>query len=318
MAQLAIADHLRNGPRSLKTLSSDSGVAENRLSRIMRGLVQGGFCNEPSPGTYELTQLGEPLRSDINDSMRPLALFMGSRWRLRAWSSLAQSARHGDSGMEAEFGLNLFDFLDANPDEARIFHEAMSATSDAMTAALLESIDLGGTECVVDIGGGSGHLLSGLLLRYPTARGTVVDRPAVAKSMHDHFTTLGIGDRATFVDGDFFRDVPRGDVFILQRVIHDWDDHASHKLLAVVRAALNPGGRVMVIETVMQAPPSLDQVALDLEMMVLTNGGRERTREEFADLFAGAGLRLQRVVDTRVGISVLEARDVNAGPVSPR
>ena len=41
-------------------------------------------------------------------------------------------------------------------------------------------------------------------------------------------------------------------------------------------------------------------------MMVLTDGGRERTEPEFRDLFARAGLRLARVLPTKVDNSILE------------
>jgi hypothetical protein len=108
--------------------------------------------------------------------------------------------------------------------------------------------------------------------------------------------------------GSFFDDVPAGaDGYLMKYILHDWDDEKSHRLLENCRAAMAPGGRVLVVDHVIAPGNGANWgKLLDINMLALT-GGLERTREGFRALFAGAGLRLRRIVPTACPLSILEA-----------
>jgi hypothetical protein len=110
------------------------------------------------------------------------------------------------------------------------------------------------------------------------------------------FADASVAERVTIVAGDFFRSVPGGcDRYVLQAVVHDWDDESCVQILSNVREAMPPAGRALILE---QELPRHDgwhlAKALDLEMLVDTGAGRERTRDEFEALFARAGLRVTK------------------------
>ena len=114
--------------------------------------------------------------------------------------------------------------------------------------------------------------------------------------------------RCKLVAGDFFEAVPEGaDAYVLKKVLHDWSDEDAVRILTNCRRAMAAGGRVLVVETLIPPGNAPDPIkVMDINMLVVT-GGRERTADEFADLFGRAGLRAGRVVPTGARVSILEA-----------
>jgi hypothetical protein len=123
------------------------------------------------------------------------------------------------------------------------------------------------------------------------------------------FDSLGVGDRCTTVAGSFFTDVPSGcDGYVLKEILHDWDDEQALRILSTVRRAMSPGARLLVMEMVLVDDARPHPVKLlDLQMLTATHQGRQRTREQFAALFAQTGLRLSRVIDLATPSSIVEA-----------
>jgi hypothetical protein len=118
----------------------------------------------------------------------------------------------------------------------------------------------------------------------------------------------GVADRCEVVGGDFFVSVPPGgDTYLMRAILHDWDDEDATAILRVCRRAMAPEGRLLVIERVI-APPNegAAEKFSDLNMLV-SPGGRERTRAEYEALLAAAGLRLVMVVPTGVETCIIEA-----------
>jgi SAM-dependent methyltransferase len=162
-------------------------------------------------------------------------------------------------------------------------------------------------EVVADIGGADGALLSILLGRDPTRRGILFDRPQVVPAASRLLAERGLADRIDVVAGDFFEAVPPADIYIVSRVLHDWDDQSSLRLLANIAAAARPGARLVALE---QVVPEGDQPhvskMVDLTMLVM-GSGKERTAKEFEALFATAGFRLDQIVQTPTPMPILEA-----------
>jgi predicted O-methyltransferase YrrM len=133
------------------------------------------------------------------------------------------------------------------------------------------------------------------------------DAPTVVEAAKGTIAAAGLEDRVTRVGGDFFVSVPAGgDAYLLSHVLHDWDVESCHTILRNCRDAMNPGGRILIVEMVL--PPGAEPhpgKVLDLIMLSLP-GGRERTAEEYAELVAPVGLRVARVVPTTSPVSVVE------------
>jgi len=154
---------------------------------------------------------------------------------------------------------------------------------------------------VVDVGGGRGTLLAAILQRWEHLHGVLFDLPHVADRARPELAAR-FGQRVQVHAGDFFVDLPGGaDVHLLRHVLHNWNDEQALCLLRQCAGAIVPGGRVLVIETIL-APDNRADLAcmLDLEMMVLT-GGRERRRPELRRLLTAAGLAIERTVPMTSG-----------------
>jgi hypothetical protein len=185
----------------------------------------------------------------------------------------------------------------------------MASISGTENAAIARAYPFGQFAQLVDVGGAHGHLLATILRRHRTVEGILYDQPQVvtAASASGFIAAADVRRRCRTVGGDFFASAPAGaDGYIMKYIIHDWDDDKSLRILRNCRAAMAPGGRVLVVDHVI--PPGNGAnwgKLLDINMMV-SPGGQERTREEFRDLFARAGLRLARIVPTASPLSILE------------
>jgi SAM-dependent methyltransferase len=204
------------------------------------------------------------------------------------------------------FGKPRFDWLADHADEAALFQQAMIALSQGANEAVAEAYDFGPFARLVDVGGGHGQLLSEILKRHPHLTGVLFDLPAgvqMARARLGNFPP-----HTEFAAGSFFDSVPPGaDAYILKKVVHDWNDEQSVRILRNCRDAMKPHGKVLVAETIIPPGNESNTIKLiDANMLVVT-GGVERTEAEYAALFAAAGLRLGRVISTRQAISVLEA-----------
>jgi hypothetical protein len=118
-----------------------------------------------------------------------------------------------------------------------------------------------------------------------------------------------LASRAEVVGGDFFAAVPAGaDRYVLKFILHDWDDEGAVRILSAVRRAIPPHGRLLVLEHVLPEDAGYSHaVWLDLNMLALTDGGRERTEAEYRALLGRGGFELLRVTPTAASMQVLEA-----------
>lgn len=296
-ATLGIADLLADASRTGDELAALTNTHPPTLYRLLRALASVEVLHELDGRRFELTPLGEPLRSDVPGSMVDLAAYMGRPYRLQAWGGLLHSVRTGENAFRHVYGTDVWTYRSTRPDESAIFDRAMTSLSRGATAALLAAVDFGGFRTVVDVGGGNGALLAAILAAHSHVQGVLFDQPHVVSGATTLLEHAGVADRCRMVGGSFFESVPEhADVYVLRAVIHDWDDAASIRILTAVRHALADDGRVLIVEY-MLAPPNEGREAKfsDLNMLV-GPGGRERTREEFAALLDASGLRLARVI----------------------
>lgn len=308
-AELRIADLLAGGPRSVEALAGATGAHARSLGRLLRLLAALGVVEEATDGLYRLTEAGQLLRSDVPGSLRGIAAMFGGELHTRGWARLHHSVMTGEPSFDAVFGQPIFEYLTANPNDAAMFDEAMTSSSAAQSQAVVDAYDFTGIGTLVDVAGGHGTLLATILQAYPALKGVLFELPHVAAGAGPVFVEAGVRDRVAIVSGDFMSSVPAGaDAYIMKRIIHDWDDERAAQILGNCRQALAPGGRVLIVDAVLDdGPDSLYGKMLDIEMLALAPFGQERTEAEFRALLGRAGLRLGPIVKTASPLSVVEA-----------
>lgn len=307
-AKLGIADLLADGPRTVEELAAATHTNAEALYRVLRLLASLEVFVELEPRRFALTPMAELLQADAPCSFRDYAIVHGSEWYNRAWAHLLYSVETSQPAFDHACGLPLFDYMEQNPAAATDFNNSMTALSRFEAAGVCAAYDFSGCATVVDVGGGHGRLLTAILAAYPAMRGILFDQPAVVAAAASELASSEAGARCQAVGGDFFTGVPPGgDCYLLKHIIHDWDDERSAVILRHCRQAMNAGGRVLVVEGVMPPGNAPSNSKLwDVVMLALTNGGRERTAEEYAALFGKAGLALSRVVPTNAVVSIVE------------
>ncbi|MFD0572254.1 methyltransferase [Kitasatospora gansuensis] len=265
---------------------------------------------------YRLTETGALLRTDVPASMRPLALLYGGPF-YRSFAALGHTVRTGETAFDHLHGENHFDHFARDPELAALFDESMAASSrmfdplpthPVVTAAARASAPA----TVVDVAGGNGELLGRLLAAHPGLKGVLLERPHAVEAARRALDAAGHGDRCGYVAGDF-ADVPAGgDVYLLSRILHDWDDDRCREILRHCARAMAAHADLLVVERILPADdsPSL-ATAWDLHMRCNV-GGRERRADHYARLFADAGLTLVDTSPLPLDATVLHVRKAGA------
>src|SRR5262249_11569833 len=157
--------------------------------------------------------------------------------------------------------------------------------------------------------GGHGLLLATVLVQHRAMLGVLFDLPHVTAGAAATFARAGVTERVRIESGDFFKELPSGaDAIVMKHILHDWDDESSLRLLRTCHRALGPRGKVLIVDAVVPPgnTPHFGKL-LDLQMLVITPRGRERTKSEFAELLRGAGFRMSRIIPTDGSPSIIEA-----------
>lgn len=307
LASLGIPDVLKTGPRSAEELAGMTSTDPRSLYRLLRALASVGVLDEGDNQVFGLTDLGQGLRSDAPNSLSGWATFIGRPYYWEAWGHLAHSVRTGQSAFEAlHDGQSVWDWRTGHPDESAIFDRAMVSLAGAAIEQLVGHYDFTEFHTLVDIGGSRGQLIAAILARNPDARGILFDLPHVVAGAESQPPLAAVSARCEVVGGDFFDQVPGGaDAYILKSVLHDWDDPSSHRILQSVRRACPENARLLVIEPVI-APPNegAPEKFSDLNMLV-SPGGRERTLDEWSELFTHGGFELNETFPVGGGWNVI-------------
>jgi hypothetical protein len=288
VADLGVADALSGGPRPVKELAKELDAEPDTLRRLLRALASEGVFAEQEPGVFRNTGASRLL----SDGWGAFAHLFGGVW-FRAAGALEPS---GEPSFRGEYGTDFWSWLAENADERAMFDRAMEQGNENRVDRLAD-LDWRGDETVVDVGGGNGSLLAGLLDRHRGLRGIVFDLPETTRD------EASFGDRCTFVAGNFFERVPSGDAYLLSTILHDWDDESAARILATIRAYAPSGARVRILDAVVPDGNGEHGAKwLDLLMLALF-AGRERGEAEWRALLAAGGLE-----PVRIGDGLIEAR----------
>jgi O-methyltransferase domain len=309
VAKLGVADRLESDWRSVAELARELNVNEDALYRVLRLLASQGVFEEDDARCFRNNEVSNFLKTGVPGSVRSLFLYWGSDFHYPSFGKIMHSVETGESSRTFLSGTDGFEHLRRDPEQARIFDDGMTNLSELVGPGIAAAYDFGAWGSVMDVGGGNGILLSKILRAYPAVRGVLADQAHVLDRAREHEYLGGdLASRAMMEPCNFFESVPSGcRVYLMARVIHDWDDDQARSILANCRKVIPADGVLLLAEWELLGKnvPSNGKF-IDIVMLVLT-GGRERSVEEYRELLASAGFRLDRVVPTDTGFAVFEA-----------
>jgi SAM-dependent methyltransferase len=308
----------RHGSMTAAELIVKGGLSADpsALHRVLRACASTGIFTEDALGRFGPTELSDTLTADSPVSVKKIVELMGGMI-YKVATELSATIRTGQPQVRAIFGLEFWDYLNANPKELEDFGEGMKSSSLSSLRGVLEKCDFADATHVADIGGGFGHLALALLEKYPHLQATVLDRPEVAGMARQHLQIADptVAARLSYSGGNMFESVPQADVYIMKHIIHDWEDEKCIKLLENCRRCLPPNGRVICVDTILPAVGDTTGTGAKLlDIIMLTHlTGKERTQRQWAELYRAAKLNIRTVtpIQDNFGTSIIEGVEQN-------
>lgn len=297
-AKLDIADKLAEKPQTADELAAATHTYAPFLYRLLRALCSVGVFKENERKQFEITPLGNTLRSNVPGSMKAMAIAqLGDHYP--AWGNLMHSLKTGEIAFDHVQGMPVWKYYETHPEDGANFAKAMSGMTEAALANIIPAYDFTGYNTIVDIGGGDGTMLCAILNEAKIAQGLVYDEAYLKEQALKNIEQKGLLSRCSFTGGSFFDSVaPGGDLYLMKMILHDWNDEQSKKILRNVNNAMGKGSKLLIIEGII--PEGNDPHPgkfMDINMMAMT-GGKERTEKEWKAMMSECGLRCSKIIHT--------------------
>lgn len=310
-AEFGVADVLADGPKSIDELAQATGTHGPSLYRVLRALASLGIFAEDETGRFSLTPPAEYLQTNHPESVRDSVKLFGEEWHWQVWGNLLHSVETGEPAFDHLNGKGFYEFYNENPEFARTSSESKTRMAGRASTSLLTNYNFSSIGKVVDIGvaAGFGSTLLSLLKANPTMKGVLYDFPAVIEGAKPLFEEAGLTDRCELIAGNCVESVPTGgDAYILMFVVHNWDDERAIKILKNCHEAMAEDGKLLLVEMIMPKgnDPFVGKV-VDLESLLITPGGYERTEAQYRSLLEAAGFKVTNIIPTQTANSVIEA-----------
>lgn len=297
-AKLNIADLLYEKPRNIQELSIATASNSDALNRVLRALCSVGVFTENESHEFELTAIGNTLRSDVYGSMKAYAITQLTE-HYNAWGNLLYSVKTGGIAFDDVYNTDIWKYFDANPDAGKNFGKAMSGLTEGAIMNILPSYNFSSFKKIIDIGGGNGGLLTAILNANKECNGIIYDEAYIETQANENIDKQDLNTRCKFEKGSFFNAVPsEGDCYIMKKILHDWNDDQSLIILNNLYTAMKADSKLLIIEAVIKEGKGTDFAKFcDINMLAVT-GGRERTEKEWSILLSKANLKLEKVIPT--------------------
>lgn len=296
-----VLETIDSGINSIDELAEKCKLDNNVLARTLRYASFIGLVNITSK-EYSVSEVGCYFLKNTPGSLYGSANFISAPpWR-DSWMNFEHCLKTGNPAFDYVFSQPFFKFLDTNQEFGKPFNHYMTMMTTLVAPVVAESYNFSAFDTICDVGGGQGLLLKALLEKYHHLKGILFDMDTAVK---EHVLKDAI-NRVEIVTGSFFDSIPSADCMVLKTVIHDWSDENAIKILTNCRKNLKPGGKILLVEQIIEEPHTLMSLFYDLHMQVML-GGAERTEQEFKALFESAGLKLNRIVSTKSPMKIIEA-----------
>lgn len=308
LVRLGVPEALAGGPRAVDDLAGALQVDADALRRLLRALAREGLLTEHGD-RFGLTPLTDVLRADHPSTVRDVTLNATAAHNATSWAHLHDAVRTGRRVWDGLYGAEFWTWLDAHPEEGAAFHGAMAELTRDVAPAVARAYPFGRHRVVADLAGGTGTLLATLLVAHPQVRGVLVDRESVVAGAPEVLRRWAVTDRVGIVAGDAFQAPPPGaDAIVAKHLLHGYDDDHAAEVLRRWRGGLPGDGRLLLVEMEVPGAGRPYLASLDLQMLVSSLGGRERTRSQWSQLLGRGGFELVAVHETASPFAVIEAR----------
>ncbi|PJJ04998.1 O-methyltransferase [Streptomyces sp. 2333.5] len=321
-ARLGIADHLDGETLSYGDLAKAVDAHPDALLRLLRILAAVGIFEESATGEFRNSEDSRTLQSSNPRSVRNVCVLLGEMYH-ESWSALLHTVKTGESAAKHALGKPMYEYMRKNPEAAEVFDQAMEEMTRPVAAELANSYDFRDAQTVVDIGGGNGALLKGVMSAYPHLRGVSVDREDVCSRSEGELRESGdmpLLSRLRFSPADFIESVPDGgDVYVLKNVLHDWNEVTGVRILenarnAMMRTAERQRGRFAKEPRLLIIEPFVDEVAdaagralaYMAYMVIGEDGARGHTESGLRRQLENARLKVLSAMQLTTGHWVLE------------
>lgn len=307
--KLGIADLLMNSSQSISELAQATNTHPESLYRLLRALSSLNIFAEKENRYFENTSMSMYLASNNPSSLQGMALMIGQDWQQEIWKNLDYSLKTGLPTFHNLYGCSIYEYLSHHPDIGNNFDSSMNSFATITVDAIAEAYDFSSFSKIVDVAGGRGMLLNTILKDNPSLKGILFDLPEVIERVK---TLLSLQQECIELkSGNYFENLPTGaDAYILKMIIHNWDDESAIKILQNCHKVMSSGqGKLLIIEHVIpdNDEPDFSKI-LDLQMLLIMSGGRERTASQFNNLLNSAGFKLTKIIPTRSTLSIIEAQ----------
>ncbi|TDV57823.1 O-methyltransferase [Actinophytocola oryzae] len=302
---LGLPDRLRGGGASVDELAEQLDLAPVALDLLLGHLATLGVVERCAAG-YRTSTFGANLCVDAGNGLSDLLDLNAAGGRAElAFVELAHSVSTGKAAYTHRYGRDFWSDLAEHPDLRTSFDRQMTHRIREQLPRIVDGYDWSRFTAVVDVGGGRGSVLAAILAAHPGTRGHLVDLEPTATEARRDFGALGLDQRTEVTAASFFDPLPAGaDAYLLVDILHNWGDEDAHAILARCVDAVDPAGRVLVIEPVGGLRAETES---DLAMLVIF-GGRERRLDEFRALAAPHGLVLETMTGLTARRCLLEFR----------
>lgn len=300
VARLGIADLLAEGPQTAEAMAAKTGVNADALHRTLRTMVGMGVFSLNPDGRFENNRTSEALRQTHLSRARNMAIYFAAESACIAWNHFDHVLETGKSAFQEVTGMHVFDWFNAHPLERENFAHGMMGFTIPLAPLISTLYPLSEVKKVCDVGGGRGLMISEMLVRHPHLKGVLLDAPGVIESAREVLRSRGVADRVELAPGSFFEKIPSGcDMYLIKQSLHNWDDKGAERILRNIRGAMEPGAKCVIAEMLVDRNSTEPLgTLLDMQMLTVTAGGRERSAGEYQRLLEAAGFRPGRVFDS--------------------
>lgn len=307
-AKLGIADILSDCSKTADELAKAAGVNSHGIYHLMRMLVSVGVFSVEDNEKFCLNSLGKHLLTGTSDSLRGTVMAVGDEI-YQAWGNLLYGIKTGETAFNHTFNRDFFSYFKQNSEASVNFNEWMKETTREWLLPVLEAYDFSEVKTLVDVGGGIGTLTAVILNANPKMQAILFDREDVVVDAQRVLEGAGVADRCQIVGGNFFDAVlPDGDLYLISRVLLNWDDTDAIKILTNCYQAMTVKDRLVVVDFMLPKGKMSPFIGLSTLNLFLLFGNFMRTEDEFYNLLSSAGFKVTNTIQTTGPVSAIEAK----------
>lgn len=307
--ELGVFSSLKDGVCTLDKMATSLEVNVSALKRLLKALCTAGLLYEGPSNQYNVTKSGATLQAGPTpESLEPIARYMLSKRIVFPMFEMSYSIRTGKPSFDKIMGRSWYESSEESCDGLSIMDKAMETYSKISLPDIIEAYPFTGYNVIVDIAGGMGQMLAGVLDLNKEAKGILFDTPETIERAKDYIKSIGLTERCQLLSGDMFEKIPSGgDLYVISKVLNDWDDEHVTRVLSNVRTAMGKTSKLILVEQMAdEGVPTPEEAIRNLIFLVCTSGGSVRTKTEFTKLINEAGLKTPRVIATKSEFSVIE------------